>query len=316
VELGTVLFRTLGDRVTRWITVNEPTIHAVSGYFLGEFPPGKKFALRGLFHCLHHLLLAHSRLYDSWASVQGRGSIGLAHHAVWMTPADPGSERDAAAAGFMDAVANRTVLDTLFRGSYPKEAMARVRRFFPRDFERDLPGMQKMGTYLGINYYTRIRYRWSRFIPFSHASEVMPPGSPRSAMWEICARGMGASLRRLKDQYGNPPCVITENGFPLPDSPGRDPLDDPERIAYLSDHVAEVARAVADGVDCRGYFHWSLMDNFEWNKGLAMRFGLLRTDFATQQRSWKKSAYWFRQLAERNWIEASPRSVRAEASGS
>jgi len=316
VELGTVLFRTLGDRVTRWITVNEPTIHAVSGYFLGEFPPGKKFALRGLFHCLHHLLVAHSRLCDSWASVRGQGSIGLAHHAVWMTPADPGSERDAAAAGFMDAVANRTVLDALFRGSYPKEALARVRRFFPRRFERDLPDLKKPGTYLGINYYTRIRYRWSGFVPFSHASEVRPPGSPRSAMWEICAQGMGASLRRLKDQYGNPPCVITENGFPLPDSPGRDPLDDPERIAYLSDHVAEVARAVAEGVDCRGYFHWSLMDNFEWNKGLAMRFGLLRTDFATQQRSWKKSAYWYRQLAERNWIEAGPRSAAAEAHGS
>lgn len=135
-------------------------------------------------------------------------------------------------------------------------------------------------------------------------------------MWEICAEGMGASLRRLKDQYGNPPCVITENGFPLPDSPGRDPLDDPERIAYLSDHVAEVARAVADGVDCRGYFQWSLMDNFEWNKGLAMRFGLLRTDFDTQERSWKKSAHWFRQLAERNWIEAGPRSAAAAASGS
>jgi beta-glucosidase len=306
VELGTVLFRALGDRVARWITVNEPTIHAVSGYFLGEFPPGKKFALRGLFHCLHHLLLGHSRLCQSWASILGKGSIGLAHHSVWMTPADPGSERDAAAADFMDAVANRTVMDTLFRGAYPREALRRVRRFFPRGFERDLEEMKKPGTYLGINYYTRIRYRWSAFIPFSHAAEVQPAGVPRSAMWEICPQGLGAALRRLREQYDNPPVVITENGFPLPDAPGRNPLEDYERIAYLSDHVAEVGHAIAEGTDCRGYFHWSLMDNFEWNKGLRMRFGLLRTDFDTQERTWKKSAFWFQQLAARNWLENGP----------
>jgi len=304
VELGSVLFRALGDRVHRWITVNEPTIHAVSGYFTGEFPPGRKFALKSLFHCLHHLLLAHARLCQSWASFGGRGSIGLAHHSVWMTPADARSDRDVAAARFMDSVANRTVLDTLFRGAYPDEVLARVGCFLPRGFASDLPEMKSPGTYLGINYYTRIRYRWSPFVPISRAAEVRPPGVPRSAMWEISPEGMAASLRRLREGYGNPTCVITENGFPLPDSLGRDPRDDPDRIAYLTDHIAEVGRAIAEGSDCRGYFHWSLMDNFEWNLGLSMRFGLLRTDFATQERSWKKSALWFRRLVEQNWLDS------------
>ncbi len=306
LELGETLFRALGDRVTRWITVNEPTIHAVSGYFLGEFPPGKKLAFRGLFHCLHHMLLAHARLCGRWESMGARGSIGLAHHAVWMTPADPGSARDVAAAAFMDSVANRTVLDALVRGSYPEEALSRVGRFFPKGFERDLGEMRKLGTYLGVNYYTRIRYRWSRFIPYSHAAEVQPAGVPRSEMWEISPEGMGASLRRLREEYGNPPVVITENGYPLPEAPGRDPLDDDERISYLRDHIAEVGRAIGQGSDCRGFFHWSLMDNFEWNKGLRMRFGLLRTDFDTQARTWKKSAHWFKQLISRNWIDADP----------
>ncbi|HTO20995.1 MAG TPA: family 1 glycosylhydrolase [Spirochaetia bacterium] len=305
-ELGEIVFRTLGDRVSRWITVNEPTIHAVSGYFLGEFPPGRRLAFRGLFHCLHHLLLAHSRLCECWASVLGRGSIGCAHHAVWMTPADPARPRDVAAASFMDAVANRTVLDLLFRGTYPQEAISRVGRFFPRGFEDDMARMRAPGTYLGINYYTRIRYRWSPLIPFSHAAEVQPAGVPRSAMWEISPQGMGAALRRLREEYGNPPIVITENGFPLPESGGRDPLDDPERIAYLTDHLAEVGRAIQQGSDCRGYFHWSLMDNFEWNKGLTMRFGLLRTDFQTQERLWKKSAHWFREVVARNSVETGP----------
>jgi beta-glucosidase len=303
VELGVVLFRRLGDRVKNWITINEPTIHAVCGYFLGEFPPGRKFALHGLFHCLHHLLLGHARLCDAWAACGGKGHIGLAHHSVWISPANPAHERDVRSARFMDDVANGTVLDVITKGTYPLQALARLRRFFPERLEQDLADMNKPGTYIGINYYTRNVFRWSPLMPYSHAVERVDPGSRRSAMWEVYPAGIGRSLARLRDEYGNPPCVITENGFPLPDSPGTDPLDDPERIEYLSDHLAGVGRAIASGADCRGYFHWSLMDNFEWNKGLAMRFGLLRTDFPTQERSWKKSAFWYRDLMARNWLE-------------
>jgi beta-glucosidase len=303
VELGSALFARLADRVRNWITINEPTIHAAGGYLLGEFPPGRRFALRGLFHCLHHLLLSHARLCDAWNAAGGVGNIGLAHHSLWVTPADPGRERDVRAARFMDDLANRTVLDAIFKGSYPQQPLARLRRFFPRHAEQDLGEMKRPGTYLGINYYTRNVYRWSPFMPFSHAVEHISPGSRRSAMWEVYPPGIASSLMRLKNEYGNPPSFITENGFPLPDSAGTDPLDDQERISYLSEHLAAVGKAISAGADCRGYFHWSLMDNFEWNKGLSMRFGLLRTDFDTQERSWKKSAHWYRDLVSRNWFE-------------
>jgi beta-glucosidase len=203
----------------------------------------------------------------------------------------------------MDDVANRTVLDTIMRGALPGSVLSRLRLFFPCSLERDLPDMKRPGTYVGINYYTRNVYRWSPLMPFSRAAAHIPAGSRRSAMWEVFPRGIFNSLMRMKSEYGNPPSIITENGFPLPDSPDKDPLDDPERIAYLSDHVAMVGKAIASGADCRGYFHWSLMDNFEWNRGLSMRFGLLRTDFATQERSWKKSAFWYRELIRRNWLE-------------
>jgi beta-glucosidase len=304
VDLGTALVQQLGDRVRNWITINEPTIHAVCGYFLGEFPPGRKIALKSLFHCLHHLLLAHARLCDIWGAVIGKGNIGLAHHSVWISPADPGRDRDVQAAAFMDEAANRTVLDTILKGAVPKSVVSRLRRFFPRSLEHDLPGMKRPGTFIGINYYTRNVYRWSPLVPFSHAAQLIPPGSLRSAMWEVFPQGIANSLQRLKDEYGNHPSVITENGFPLPDSPGKDPLDDAERISYLTDHLAMVGKAIASGADCRGYFHWSLMDNFEWNKGLSMRFGLVRTDFRNQERSWKKSAFWYRDLIGRNWLEA------------
>jgi beta-glucosidase len=197
-------------------------------------------------------------------------------------------------------------VDGLFRRSYPPRVLRRLRAFFPRRCERDLEEMVRPGSYLGINYYTRIRYRASAFLPFSHAVEVSPPGAPRSAMWEIFPEGMYRSLLRLKDEYGNPPCYVTENGFPLPETPRADPLEDGERIAYLADHVAQMANAVREGVDCRGYFCWSLLDNFEWNRGLSMRFGLLRTDFQTQQRSWKRSAAWYRELLRRNHIPPAP----------
>ena len=158
---------------------------------------------------------------------------------------------------------------------------------------------------VGINYYGRTRYRWSRFLPFLHATEYEPPGARRSAMWEIYPPGMQATLLRLKEEYGNPPCIVTENGFPLPDAAERAPLVDGQRISYLQEHIAMVARALSAGVDCRGYFHWSLTDNFEWNWGLSMRFGLVRTDYLTQERQWKKSAFWYRDLMRTNTLEIS-----------
>ncbi len=304
VALGTTLFRRLGDRVKNWITINEPTIHAACGYFLGEFPPGRRFALKSLFHCLHHLLLAHARLCDAWSAEIGKGNIGLAHHSVWISPAEAGRDRDVRAAAFMDEVANRSVLDVIHHGTFPPRARSRLRLFLPRSLDRDLPDMKRPGTFAGVNYYTRAVYRWSPLMPFSHAVACVAPRAERSAMWEVFPPGIAHALQRLQREYGNPPSIITENGFPLPDAPGRDPLDDPERVAYLADHLALAGKAIASGADCRGYFHWSLMDNFEWNRGLSMRFGLLRTDFSTQQRIWKKSAFWYRDLIARNWLEA------------
>jgi beta-glucosidase len=304
VQFGTAVFDRLGDRVKNWITINEPTIYAYSGYLVGEFPPGKKLALRDMMHVVHYLLLGHARLCAEWARRGSKGNIGLAHHSVWVEPADAKSRKDADAAALMDDLANRAVLDPLLRGTYPNRALTHMGRFLPRSMERDLREMGKPGTFVGINYYTRNRYRYSWLLPYMHAAEYAAPDSRRSAMWEIYPPGIYKSLMRLKEEYGNPPSVITENGFPLIEAPGKDPLNDAERIAYLTDHIAMVGRAIAEGADCRGYFHWSLLDNFEWNQGLIMRFGLLRTDFASQARAWKKSAFWYRDVARQNAVTA------------
>ena len=303
VSLGEILFARLGDRVHHWITVNEPSVYAYQGYMTGEFPPGRKFAVRPLFACQHHLLLAHARLCAAWEARGMDGMIGLAHHALWAAPARPQDPRDCEAAMVMDELSNGSVLDPLVRGSYPQRALRRVGRFLPRTLDHDLPEMRRMGTYIGVNYYARYAYRWSRFMPILHSTEYHAPDAPRSAMWEIYPDGLYRILDRLRTDYGNPPCFITENGFPLAEKGGAPALDDTPRIAYLADHLAAVGRAIADGADCRGYFLWSLLDNFEWNYGLSMRFGLIRTDFVTQERTWKKSAGWYTDVIRANAVD-------------
>ena len=115
-------------------------------------------------------------------------------------------------------------------------------------------------------------------------------------MWEIAPEGLGAQLRLLREQYGNPPVYITENGYPIPETPGADPLEDGERIEYLEAHIGEALRSAREGSDLRGFFVWSLLDNFEWHYGNSVRFGLIRVDFASGQRTWRRGASWYREL--------------------
>jgi beta-glucosidase len=166
--------------------------------------------------------------------------------------------------------------------------------------------MKRPGSFMGMNYYGEHVYRYARFQPYLHAVEVLDPEVPRTDNGAIRPEGLYRLLLRIRDEYGNIPCLITENGRPLEDAPGRDPLEDGERISYVAAHVAAAGRAIAAGADCRGYFHWSLMDNFEWDKGLAPRWGLLRTDFASQERMWKRSAFWYRDLIRANAIDSAP----------
>jgi beta-glucosidase len=303
VDYGTLLFRELGDRVRSWVTVNEPSAYASVGYVLGHFPPGRKMDLKGMYHASHHLLLGHARLCEACHAVRPGAAIGIALAQSLYTPKNRARRSDVRAADFLDAALNRFYTDPLFLGRYPEEVVGKAHRYLPRGFEMDMEGMKARFDFVGINYYSRSVIRRSLTQPYTHARIHVDPGAPRSAMWEIYAEGIGHFLRELRDRYGNPPCYITENGFPLQPSPRRDPLDDPERIAYLGDHIACVGRAIEQGVDCRGYFHWTLMDNFEWAYGQSMPFGLLRTDFATQARQWRKSAFWYRDLIQRGWLE-------------
>jgi beta-glucosidase len=300
VEYGQTLFRELGGRVKKWISLNEPLGFAAQGYVLGNYAPGKKWDLRAMVCSFHHLLLGHSRLAEALHGAGTGGTIGIAEAQILTRPADPDRPKDRQTARIMDLLLNRFAFDALIHGRYPQELTAALSRFFPKRFEEDLPRMKGSLDFVGINYYERESYRHSALMPYVHARQVPTPGARRSAMWEIYPEGLRHFLRRLKEEYGNPLCYVTENGFPLPEAPGRDPLADDERIEYLKEHIAMVAQAVSEQVDCRGYFLWSLLDNFEWDLGYRMRFGIVRVDFKSLVRQWKKSAFWYQALIRTN----------------
>jgi len=303
VEYGLECFRALGDRVKNWISINEPLVYTFLGYIQGNHAPAHRLDMRGGYHASHHLLLAHARLREACRSAVRGARIGIANHNLWVVPRNPASRRDGEAAAILDDGTNRAYLDPLFKGTYPERVIRGMGKLLPRDFEGDLAEIHGVEDFVGVNYYNRIACRWAALVPHVHAREWMDPSAPRSAMWEIYPQGLYLTLRRLKEEYGNPPCIVTENGYPLPDRSGADPLDDAERIAYLTDHIAMVGKAIESGIDCRGYFHWSLLDNFEWDLGTTMRFGLIRTDFATQKREWKRSARWYQELVRANSLE-------------
>lgn len=287
------VFKAFGDRVKHWVTINEPMVFSIFGYATGEMPPGKKNALTGMCRTAHHLLMAHNKTVPLCHSLVSEGKIGLAQALIWMKPLDGESEKDKRAAIFMDALVNRLYCDSVYKGAYPAEIVKKFSRFFPRGYEKEMADASAPGDFMGINYYMSQSYAHAPFVPFTHAKEKPTPGAQRSDMWEIYPEGLYQILKRVKNEYGNLPCYITENGYPIIEKNGP-VIEDDDRIGYLKDHMRAAKRAMEEGVNLKGYYIWSLTDNFEWARGYGMRFGLVRVDFNTLERKFKKSALWYR----------------------
>jgi beta-glucosidase len=289
-------FDAYGDRVSRWVTINEPWIVGILGYQLGIHAPGVR-DLRGSVEAMHHLLLAHGRAAQELA---GRGEIGVAYSLFPHYPEGPGDEE---AARLSDGYVNRWFLDPVLRGSYPDD-MRRVyeERIGELDFVRDgdLETIAARSDFVGVNYYTR---RVIRSAPGREPLpwEVVTRGDRpmTGGDWEIVPEAFTDLLLRLRDDYGPVPIVITENGGIFPEAP-----HDPRRIEYLHGHLAAVHDAIGAGVDVRGYYHWSFLDNFEWALGYEPRFGLVHVDYETQKRTVKSSGRWYARVAAANALPA------------
>lgn len=291
-EYAAVMADRFADRVTHWVPVNEPNVVTLMGYGMGIHAPGKALMFDAL-PVAHHTLLAHGLAVQALRAA-GANGIGTAtnHFPVW--PATD-SEGDRAAADLLDGLWNRLFADPILLGRYPDgfgEAM-------PGPVEDDLRLISAPLDFYGVNYYNPMGVKAAAEgadLPFDY-SDV--PGYPTTDFgWPVVPDGLREQLVTLRDRYpGLPPVLITENGCSYnmgPDDAGV--VDDQPRIDYLDSHLRAVAAAIDEGVDVRGYYCWSLMDNFEWSEGYTQRFGLVHIDYETQRRTPKRSFDWYADL--------------------
>ncbi|QBS37747.1 beta-glucosidase [Thermaerobacter sp. FW80] len=315
-EFAATVARALGDGVRYWITLNEPWVVAFVGHLFGEHAPGIRSWAVAL-AVAHHQLLAHGLAVRALrAEGGGRFQVGITLDQVAVRPATQ-DEADAAAAGRFDGWRNRWFLDPVLRGRYPADLWPLLAPLWrPAGLVRpgDLDVARARIDFLGVNYYSPAVVRHAPGRPPLEA-EVLSPRGPVTAMgWAIDPGGLAQVLLRVHHEYGPLPIMVTENGAAFPDRWDGEPVvDDPQRVAYLDGHVRAVADAIARGVDVRGYFVWSLLDNFEWARGYGPRFGLFYVDYPSQRRVPKASALWYREVIARNGPDASVPSPGGQA---
>jgi beta-glucosidase len=292
-EYAALMAAELGDVVEGWITHNEPWVVAILGHAVGRKAPGVRDWPTAL-TVAHHLLLSHGLAVEA-LRVRSKAPIGITLN---LNPMRPLSEHDAEAAARMDAHQNRWFLDPVLRGTYPAELLADYERVYgplPLVNPEDLDVMARPIDFLGVNYYSPTTVRTAPAEAPLGAEAVVPRGHTTAMGWAVDASGLYELLMRLRADYGDLEIWITENGAAFDDERLVDGVvEDPSRVAYISDHLGALTRAVADGVNVRRYHAWSLLDNFEWEHGYDKRFGIVRVDYATQERILKRSALWYR----------------------
>ncbi|HLZ60891.1 MAG TPA: GH1 family beta-glucosidase [Ktedonosporobacter sp.] len=295
-DYAEIVVKRLGDRVEGWITLNEPWCSAYLGYGIGVHAPGIQDRQAAI-DAAHHLLLAHGLAVPRIrAHNTPTAQVGITLNCTPITAADdrPETQRDVEHA---DAFANRWFLDPLFRGAYPDTLFATLGLTPPPIQEGDFSIISAPLDFLGVNYYTRSVVRGAAAPPPADAPETVRPvpGACYTDIgWEIYSQGLADLLVRLHQDYPIPNMWVTENGAAFQDLwDGNDQVNDPRRVEYLRGHIQALAQALQQGVPLRGYFVWSLMDNFEWAEGYSKRFGIVYVDYPTQRRIIKESGHWY-----------------------
>ncbi len=316
-EYAALVGAALGDRVAHWTTLNEPWCSAFLGYGSGVHAPGRTDPVAAL-RAAHHLNLGHGLAVSALrAALPAAAQVSVSLNLHALRPLTP-SAADRDAVRRIDAVGNRVFLGPMLAGAYPEDLLADTAHLTDWSFVR--PGDQKEIhqplDWLGVNYYTPTvvsataedaspgredGHGGGEASPWPGADRVgfHPAPGERTAMgWTVDPTGLHQLLTGLAHRHPDLPLMVTENGAAYHDRVGADgTVDDPERTAYLHAHLAALHRAAADGADVRGYFAWSLLDNFEWAYGYDKRFGLVHVDYPTLARTPKSSARWYARVA-------------------
>ena len=325
-EYAGIVAAALGDRVELFTTLNEPFCSSYLGYGSGVHAPGRTDDAAAL-AAVHHLNLAHGRAVAAVRDAAPGARLSITLNLAWVRP-ETDSALDADAARRIDGLANRVFLDPILHGHYPADVQADTAAVTDWGFVRpgDLDVISAPIDVLGVNYYspTIVRH-WTRerpresadghddggARPWVAADDVEFPtqhGAARTAMgWTIDPRGLTEVLLRVAAERPGLELMVTENGAAFDDVPEQDGrVPDPERVAYLREHLTAVHDAIAAEAPVTGYYVWSLLDNFEWSYGYSKRFGIVSVDYATQQRTPKDSAYFFASTARSNAVDRDP----------
>ncbi|MES2129293.1 MAG: GH1 family beta-glucosidase [Pseudomonadota bacterium] len=279
--------RRFGDRIDAIATHNEPWCTANLGYGNAQFAPGFADA-KAAIQVSHHLLLSHGLALQAMRAAGAKARLGIVLN-QWNADPATNSAADQAMADLEYARSVQWFMDPIFKARYPELALQAHGANAPVVLEGDMRNIAQPLDFLGVNYYFR-----------SFCSAEDPPRQPpgdhgfTDMGWEIYPQGLTELLLDLKAEYDLPPIYITENGMANVDQVEDGLVSDHARIAYVRSHLEALLNAMQQGVDVRGYFLWSLLDNFEWNSGYAKRFGIVHVDYATQQRTLKESAIWYR----------------------
>jgi beta-glucosidase len=261
-----------GDRLASIATINEPWCVAFLSHYLGIHAPGYR-DIRAAARAMHHVLLAHGSAVGALRA-EGAMNVGVVTNLQKIDPASDADE-DVAAARLFDGVFNRWYLDGIYKGKYPDDVVALFAPHLPENFEADMAVVSAPLDWAGINYYTRSLVRATPANP-ANPDAVPGPGRKSDLGWEFHPQGLTELLVRVSRDYTKVPLYVTENGI------SED--DDAARIDYYDQHLQAVLDARAQGADVRGYFAWSLLDNYEWAEGYTSRFGLVHVDGQTQAR--------------------------------
>jgi beta-glucosidase len=296
------MVRALGDRVKNWMVFNEPWVFVYLGYLYGIHAPGVRDSERAV-KASHIVNLAHAAAIKAMRATGLPEAIGTAYSMTAMYPASDKPE-DIAAAERQHAWSNVWFLDPLLKGEYPQAYVEQEKMLRKMDVRSgDVDACRERLDFIGINLYQRSFVEDNPNDGNLGTRQRQGPGPKTAFGWEVWPAGLYQMIKRIDRDY-RLPIYITENGCSYPNGPESDGrVHDHERIDYHNGYIGQVARAIDEGCDVRGYYAWTLIDNFEWAEGFRQRFGIVHVDFETQQRTIKDSGYWFRDMIASNEIE-------------
>jgi beta-glucosidase len=297
-DYAAIVYRKLDGRVKHWATLNEPWVVTDGGYLHGALAPGHRNRFEAPI-AAHNLLRAHGAAVQAYRA-EGRHKIGLVVNIEPKYQASDSPE-DQAATARADAYMNRQFLEPALRGSYPEEMQEIFGEAWPQWPAADFELIRQPLDFIGVNYYTRnVTRADATSWPLRAKAVKQPQRTYTETGWEVYAKGLTDTLLWIKQRYGDVPLYVTENGAAFFDPPTVEDgkIEDPLRVSYLRQHIGAVRSAIRQGVDIRGYFVWSLLDNFEWALGYSKRFGIVHVDYATLERTLKASAHYYARVIE------------------